>query len=201
MKDYSDKPTETPLQKCSDCDREFDQDNDSYGYDKEDNMICEGCLESHWESPTILYEFDPNEESMAVFHYSYTLNRCYDTENYEEQEGAPSCIKGAKWTSIDGWRGYVDVEINEGYTLVADGWSTDRYDDVRWKWDFNDFVDKIQNGELVPPTMLFFIFSQTSNVFSTSSQIVVKSQEEDTFLNWLADEAGLTREELQDALR
>jgi hypothetical protein len=84
---------------------------------------------------------------------------------------------------------------------VADGWSTDRYEDVRWKWDFNDFVDKIHNGELVPPTMLYFIFSQTSNVFSTSSQIVVRSHEEDTFLNWLADEADLTRQELQDALR
>jgi hypothetical protein len=138
---------------------------------------------------------------MATIHYSYTLNRYRDTENYEEQEGAPSCIKGAKWTSTGGYRGYVDVEINDGYTLVADGWSTDRYDDVRWKWDFNDFVDKIHNGELVQPTMLYFIFSPTSNVFSTSSQIVVRSYEEDTFLNWLSDEAGLTRQELQDALR
>jgi hypothetical protein len=75
------------------------------------------------------------------------------------------------------------------------------YDDVKWKWDFNEFVDKVHGGELVPPVELFFIFAQTSNVFSTSAQLVVRSHQEQTFLNWLAQEAGLTKEQLQNALK
>jgi hypothetical protein len=92
------------------------------------------------------------------------------------------------------------VEIADGFTCVAEGWTTGDYDDVKWKWDFNEFVNKVHEGELVPPVELFFIFAQTSNIFSTSAQLVVRTHQENTFLNWLAQEAGFTKEQLQQAL-
>jgi hypothetical protein len=109
------------------------------------------------------------------------------------------CIKGAKWEG--NYRGYIAVDFEEGYESVANGWTTDRYDDVKWKWNFNDFMENIIKGELIPPVEVWFIFAQTSNIFSTAVDVVVRTHQSDTFLNWLADEAGLTRDELQEALR
>jgi hypothetical protein len=37
-------------------------------------------------------------------------------------------------------------------------------------------------------------------VFSTATDIVVRVNQVDTFLNWLADEADMTREQLKTAL-
>jgi hypothetical protein len=82
------------------------------------------------------------------------------------------------------------VEIADGFTCVAEGWTTGMYDDVKWKWDFNEFVNKVHEGELVPPVELFFIFAQTSNVFSTPHNLWYVPTKKNTFLNWLAQEAG-----------
>jgi hypothetical protein len=200
MKDYSDNPTAEPIQNCVECGQEINQDNDFYEYNGSDEIICEGCNDSHWESAVIIQEFDPNEDSMRQLNYAYTLDKTRDVENYETFEGTPICIKGAKWEG-QGYRGYIAVDFNDGYESVANGWTTGRYDDVSWKWSFNDFIENIHNGTLIPPVEVWFVFARTSNVFSTATDVVVRSHQSDTFLNWLADEAGLTRQELQDALR
>jgi hypothetical protein len=199
MIDYSDNPAAEPIQKCTECGQEINQDHDFYDYNSKDEIICEGCYEHHWESAVMVYEFDPNEESMRRLDYAFTLDKTRDTDNYETFEGTPMCIKGAKWEG--NYRGYIAVDFEEGYESVANGWTTDRYDDVKWKWDFNDFMENIIKGELIPPVEVWFIFAQTSNIFSTAVDVVVRTHQSDTFLNWLADEAGLTRDELQEALR
>jgi hypothetical protein len=199
MIDYSDNPAAEPIQKCTECGQEINQDHDFYDYNSKDEIICEGCYEHHWESAVMVYEFDPNEESMRRLDYAFTLDKTRDTDNYDTFDGTPMCIKGAKWEG--NYRGYIAVDFEEGYESVANGWTTDRYDDVKWKWDFNDFMENIINGELIPPVEVWFIFAQTSNIFSTAVDVVVRTHQSDTFLNWLADEAGLTRDELQEALR
>jgi hypothetical protein len=199
MIDYSDNPAAEPIQNCTECGQEINQDNDWYDYNSKDEIICEGCYEHHWESAVMVYEFDPNEESMRRLDYAFTLDKTRDTDNYETFEGTPMCIKGAKWEG--NYRGYIAVDFEEGYESVANGWTTDRYDDVKWKWNFNDFMENIIKGELIPPVEVWFIFAQTSNIFSTAVDVVVRTHQSDTFLNWLADEAGLTRDELQEALR
>jgi hypothetical protein len=199
MIDYSDNPAAEPIQKCTECGQEINQDHDFYDYNSKDEIICEGCYEHHWESAVMVYEFDPNEESMRRLDYAFTLDKTRDTDNYDTFDGTPMCIKGAKWEG--NYRGYIAVDFEEGYESVANGWTTDRYDDVKWKWNFNDFMDNIINGELIPPVEVWFIFAQTSNIFSTAVDVVVRTHQSDTFLNWLADEAGLTRDELQEALR
>ena len=200
MKDYSDNPIDIRLQNCTECGQEIDQDNDYYEYNAKDEIICESCHSSHWEGAVSVYEYDPEYENLSRIEYSYTLDKHRDYENYDPYDGPPQCIKSAGYKRIDGWRGYVDVEIADGFTCVAEGWTTGDYDDVKWKWDFNEFVNKVHEGELVPPVELFFIFAQTSNVFSTAAQLVVRTHQEDTFLNWLAQEAGLTKKQLQQAL-
>jgi hypothetical protein len=199
MIDYSDNPAAEPIQKCTECGQEINQDHDFYEYNSKDEIICEGCYEHHWESAVMVYEFDPNEESMRRLDYAFTLDKTRDTDNYDTFDGTPMCIKGAKWEG--NYRGYIAVDFEEGYESVANGWTTDRYDDVKWKWNFNDFMENIIQGELIPPVEVWFIFAQTSNIFSTAVDVVVRTHQSDTFLNWLADEAGLTRDELQDALR
>jgi hypothetical protein len=199
MIDYSDNPAAEPIQKCTECGQEINQDHDFYDYNSKDEIICEGCYEHHWESAVMVYEFDPNEESMRRLDYAFTLDKTRDTDNYDTFDGTPMCIKGAKWEG--NYRGYIAVDFEEGYESVANGWTTDRYDDVKWKWNFNDFMENIINGELIPPVEVWFIFAQTSNIFSTAVDVVVRTHQSDTFLNWLADEAGLTRDELQEALR
>jgi hypothetical protein len=199
MIDYSDNPAAEPIQNCTECGQEINQDNDWYEYNSKDEIICDGCYEHHWESAVMVYEFDPNEESMRRLDYAFTLDKTRDTDNYDTFDGTPMCIKGAKWEG--NYRGYIAVDFEEGYESVANGWTTDRYDDVKWKWNFNDFMENIINGELIPPVEVWFIFAQTSNIFSTAVDVVVRTHQSDTFLNWLADEAGLTRDELQEALR
>jgi hypothetical protein len=199
MIDYSDNPAAEPIQKCTECGQEINQDHDFYDYNSKDEIICEGCYEHHWESAVMVYEFDPSEESMRRLDYAFTLDKTRDTDNYDTFDGTPMCIKGAKWEG--NYRGYIAVDFEEGYESVANGWTTDRYDDVKWKWNFNDFMENIINGELIPPVEVWFIFAQTSNIFSTAVDVVVRTHQSDTFLNWLADEAGLTRDELQEALR
>ena len=199
MIDYSDNPAAEPIQNCTECGQEINQDNDWHEYNSKDEIICDGCYEHHWESAVMVYEFDPNEESMRRLDYAFTLDKTRDTDNYDTFDGTPMCIKGAKWEG--NYRGYIAVDFEEGYESVANGWTTDRYDDVKWKWNFNDFMENIIKGELIPPVEVWFIFAQTSNIFSTAVDVVVRTHQSDTFLNWLADEAGLTRDELQEALR
>ena len=199
MIDYSDNPAAEPIQKCTECGQEINQDHDFYDYNSKDEIICDGCYEHHWESAVMVYEFDPNEESMRRLDYASTLDKTRDVDNYDTFDGTPVCIKGAKWEG--NYRGYIAVDFEEGYESVANGWTTDRYDDVKWKWNFNDFMENIINGELIPPVEVWFIFAQTSNIFSTAVDVVLRTHQSDTFLNWLADEAGLTRDELQEALR
>ena len=201
MIDYSDNPAAQPIQNCTECGYEINQDHDFYEYNGKDEIICDGCYESHWESAVMVYEFDPNEESVRRLDYAFNLDKTRDVDNYDTYEGTPICIKSAGWKSTDGWRGFIDVKFADGYNSIASGWSTDRYDDVKWKWNFNDFVEQIIKGTLVPPTSVWFVFAQTSNIFSTAADIVLQKKDEKKFLKWLAQETGMTRLQLQDALK
>jgi len=201
MIDYSDNPAAQPIQNCTECGYEINQDYDFYEYNGKDEIICDGCYESHWESAVMVYEFDPNEESVRRLDYAFNLDKTRDVDNYDTYEGTPICIKSAGWKSTDGWRGFIDVKFADGYNSIASGWSTDRYDDVKWKWNFNDFVEQIIKGTLVPPTSVWFVFAQTSNIFSTAADIVLQKKDEKKFLKWLAQETGMTRLQLQDALK
>jgi len=201
MIDYSDNPVDEPIQKCSECGYEINQDYDRYEYKASGDIICDECSNSHFESAVRVYEYTGPGEAVGVLDYAYGLDKTREANNYDEYEGAPECIKSAAWNSTSAWRGYVEVKFNEGYNSIASGWSTDRYDDVKWKWNFNDFVEQVCEGNLEPPTPVWFVFAQTSNIFSTATDIVLRKKDEQKFLKWLAQETGMTRMQLEEALK
>ena len=201
MIDYSDNPVDEPIQKCSECGYEINQDYDRYEYKASGDIICDECSNSHFESSVRVYEYTGPGEAVGVLDYAYGLDKTREANNYEEYEGAPECIESAAWESSSAWRGYVSVKFKEGYNSIASGWSTDRYDDVKWKWNFNDFVEQICEGNLEPPTPVWFVFAQTSNIFSSATDIVMRKKDEKRFLKWLAQETGMTRMQLEDALK
>ncbi len=201
MIDYSDNPVDAPIQKCSECEYEINQDNDFYSYNGGGDIICDECYNQHFESAVRVYEYTGPGEAVGVLDYAYGLDKTREANNYDEYEGAPECIKSAAWNSTSAWRGYVEVKFNEGYNSIASGWSTDRYDDVKWKWNFNDFVEQVCEGNLEPPTPVWFVFAQTSNIFSTATDIVLRKRDEKKFLKWLAQETGMTRMQLEEALK
>jgi hypothetical protein len=165
MKDYSDNPIDIRLQNCTECGQEIDQDNDYYEYNAKDEIICDSCYSSHWESAVSVYEYDPEYENLSRIEYSYTLDKHRDYENYDPYDGPPQCIKSAGYKRIDGWRGYVDVEIADGFTCVAEGWTTGMYDDVKWKWDFNEFVNKVHEGNCATCGAVLHLRSDEQRLF------------------------------------
>ena len=81
MKDYSDNPIDIRLQNCTECWQEIDQDNDYYEYNAKDEIICDSCYSSHWESAVSVYEYDPEYECIEHLEYSYTLGKTRNVEN------------------------------------------------------------------------------------------------------------------------
>ena len=71
---------------------------------------------------------------------------------------------------------------------------------MAYKHGFNDFVEQIGAGELECPFELIFAYGLTSNVFSVASDVVIKEEDFEAFSEWIAQEAGLSVEELQRAL-
>lgn len=184
---------------CNYCSNKIDESVDFYRFNKDGDMVCESCEAECWNEAVRVMHFDSNSESLDAYLYSYILGDTRRGEDFEEVD-IPEPIVSAKWEPTDSWRGYVYVDYKENFEVVANGWTTGNYDDVKWKWDFNEFYENVQSGELVPPVDVWFVFAQTSNVFSTAVDVVVHNHQAATFLNWLAEEAGMTRDELNQAL-
>jgi hypothetical protein len=185
--------------KCFECSESINESTDYCAFNAVGETICESCEHSHWDGAVRVGHYDPKSEDVTGYLYSYSLGQTRTSEDFEECD-IPEPIESARWKSTDGWRGYVDVQYNNNFEVIANGWATGNYDDVKWKWDFNEFYENIHEGTLVPPVDVWFVFAQTSNVFSTAVDIVVHNHQAGTFLNWLADEAGMTRKQLEDAL-
>ena len=185
--------------KCFECSETINESTDFYTFNAASEIICETCEHSHWQGAVRVMHYDPRSEDITGYLHCYSLGQTRTAEDFEECD-IPEPVEFARWKSTDAWRGYVDVQYKDKFKVVANGWATGNYDDVKWKWDFNEFYENIQDGTLVPPVDVWFVFAQTSNVFSTAVDIVVHNHQAATFLNWLADEAGMTRSELLNAL-
>jgi hypothetical protein len=180
---------------CSSCDQELDQENDLYAYNRKDEIICEGCEQSAWDYANTVVVVKDGE----ITKYLWCSDFGY--RNIEDWEDADlDSVTGFEYVRTDGWRGYWNAQIGEGYAVVANGWSTGRWEDVAYKHDFNDFVEKIGSGDLECPFELIFAYGLTSNVFSVSSDVVIREVDLEAFTEWIAQEAGLSLDDLQNAL-
>ena len=180
---------------CSSCQTEINTDNDFYRYNRKDEILCESCEQSAWEYSNTVVTVKDGEVKTYRWCDDFGF---VDTEYWESAE--LDSVTGFEYVRTDGWRGYWNAQIGEGYKVVANGWSTGKWDDVAYKHDFNDFVEQIGKGELECPFELIFAYGLTSNVFSVASDVVIKEEDFEAFSEWIAQEAGLTLEDLRDAL-
>jgi hypothetical protein len=179
---------------CSSCGNEITE-NDFVAINLAGESLCESCESSAWEYTNKVLVAHEGELTSYEWCSDFGFR---DLEYYEQSD--PDGVDGFTYHRIDGWRGYWEPEISKGFIDVASGWSTGRYDDVSWKHKFNDLMSDIQQGELSCPCKIVFVFGLTSNVFSASTDVLIKETELEKFTNWLQDEAGLTIEDLKQSL-
>lgn len=120
-------------------------------------------------------------------------------EHYEMVD-APDGVEKLEYKSTDAWRGYHYPVIEDGYMTVADGWATGRWSDVPWKHKFNDFVDALSNGSMICPVKIVITCGLTSNVFSTSINVIIAESDFDKFNEWMVEESGMSIEDMKSAL-
>ena len=179
--------------KCKHC-KSVIEENDFYAYDKNSDPVCESCEQSAWGYANTVVVYNLSEKQTFKWCDEFGFRDDY----WEERN--PKAVSGFKYVRTGGWRGYWDVIIADGYKAVASGWSTGSWSDVPWKHLFNDFCEKISEGEVECPFELTFAFGLTSNVFSVSSDVIIKESEMDSFLEWMSAELGYGAEELNNAL-
>lgn len=180
---------------CACCEQEINE-NDGIYYTQDDKPYCESCESGAWDYSNTVVECHQGENTRYIWCAEFGFRH---TEYWEEVN--PDGVDGFKYIRTDGWRGYWDPVIAEGYTTLASGWSTGRWDDVAYKHKFNDLVEGIHQGELECPCKVIFAFGLTSNVFSVASDVIIREKDLEAFQEWLCQEAGITIEELQNSLR
>lgn len=180
--------------KCSQCECEL-TDNDGIHYSTSDEPFCDQCEGETWKYASSVLTTHNGVTTKYLWTSEFGFR---DAEWWEER--SPNGVKGFKYVRTDAWRGYFDPIIEDGYTTLASGWSTGKYDDVSWKHAFNDFVDEIGEGKRECPFEIIFAFGLTSNVFSIASDIIIRESDLDEFTEWIAEETGYTIDQLQKAL-
>lgn len=170
-------------QKCSLCEEVIENEDETF-YTKEGNEACIACYERASESASKIVKFSPDGTN-EQFYYSE------DFDFNEDGGGSTTPIKEQKWVQSDGWRGYTDWEYEDGFIELVDGWVTSMADDTtRRKIDLSKYFDDMFSGEIIPPCDIYWLFGNTSNVFSTASTIVIRDGDQDLINDWLKEVSG-----------
>lgn len=166
-------------------------------FDVNGEPICESCEQNAWNHHQSVFVCEDGESKKFI----WCEEMGWRSAEYFEQE-EPSGVETWKYVRTDGWRGYYAPILKDGYTDIASGWVTGRYDDVRYKHTFNDLYDRIIEGEIDCPFRVIFAFGLTSNVFSVTGDVIVRESDAEKFGEWLIAEAGLENgiDDLQSAL-
>jgi hypothetical protein len=171
-------------------DLEHDQESTiaTFGEHK-DAVICGSCRESDLgdsASTIMLFQADGERE---VVRFGDFLAEVREPE-YAMGEEAPSwfddMIKKRNYVRTDGWRGYFDTTPEGEFKKITSGWVTGYPDDtVAYKMDAAELFEKLRDGDVEPPVEIYWLFEPTSNVFSTASEIFVKTADYDKAAEWL----------------
>lgn len=187
---------QTNIIKCESCQADIDTDTDLFYTTIEGQDICESCEQYAWEYPCQVITTLRGEVDKYLWCREFGFR---DTEYFEEAQS--EAVQSFKYVRTDGWHGYWDVVLGSGYTNLASGWATGYYDDVSWKHKFNNLVDSVLEGRLECPYEIIFAFAPTSNIFSTSSDVICRESDVEGITQWLCDEAGITIDELKQSLK
>lgn len=183
-------------QKCAECDGDIYPDFDDVQWSNvKEDWICYGCYETDqsYASKVILFDDHPlerYEDRYIIYVGDLTVMDSWGDE--------PDLEVRRTYHSTDGWRGYHETKIT-GWSSVMDGWTTGDWGDYTGnrKRGFNEWVEALQEGEIIPPCRVAVICDPTSNVFSTAITVAVPDEDRDLFLEWLGED---TMEELEEAL-
>jgi len=198
--------------KCHGCGTFFDPDYDSSYFSRSGELYCFGCYENAETHASTVVAILPQTEADDVdnetlysevittkFDDDFTFYAVVGDESCEvDEDGYPEPVAGQHWVSTDAWRGYSSFDWLEGFETVECGWVTGFPDETtRRKADLAELFEDIRSGELVPPVALYWVFGQTSNVFSIACDIVVKSEDREQLDAWLVECAGTSAEDLR----
>jgi hypothetical protein len=177
---------------CAACGCDIEYGN-SY-IDEDGADVCESCEANAWNYANTVVVISDGE----VTKFLHSSMGWREAEYFEQE--SPDAVEKFEYKSTDGWRGYHQPVLADGYVTLADGWSTGNYSDVPWKHKFNNFVSELASGEKVCPVDVTLAYGLTSNVFSVSTDIIVASGDVDEFTAWVANEMGYSVDDLQAAL-
>jgi hypothetical protein len=152
---------------------------------------------------TVIQTWSPQDQETKKYYYPHEIGKAFNVyweEIYSDDDEYHQPVEDCKWVNSSAWRGYMDVEFKDGWKDIESGWATGYWEDVSWKHKFNDLVGEIIGENSDCPVMVSIVSSLTSNVFSQATSIVVRSKDEETFLDWLENEYGMTREQLKTSL-
>lgn len=206
--------------KCIACEEEFEVDpdkdiginqdgeeiyltfTDEFCLAGEGQLICEPCKESdaYHLTTVVRYGLEGKDYVVKIGNYNAWVEKedCWDTYG-EELEEAYQIVKNRKWISTDPWRGYYSIDgVNHQFKVAVDGWVTGYPDrTVSYKEFTCRLYEYLQdNGAPFP---VWWIFSPTSNVFSTAVDVVILKKNEKRFWKWIKEEFNQDREKVEFA--
>lgn len=150
---------------------------------------------THKEGSTALFNARMEHGLIHSHDYDYVVNRgeLLHPRFYIDsldQLARPKWFKDARvvfgYQSTDAWRGYSTFEAPSGWTTLTHGWVTSWPDETtRRKVDAIDVYEALYASDIVSPVPMLWCFGATSNVFSTSTEIMVPDGSEDLVNAWL----------------
>ena len=151
--------------KCFSCSEYYDEYEMSYTLT--DKRCCGSCKEQIECTASSCIHINP------IMGESVTENFTKEFGSFENYPEMPYPVKEEVYIHTDGWRGYTDWILNDGYVEVSEGWTTGCPEsNTSRKALFNEMIEEWMGDPCLAPCELWVICGVTSNVFSTSVTIV-----------------------------
>lgn len=165
--------TMTDTAVCISCDEPVNTDgtDDVYWANLAEGWQCWPCRESEEQYGATIVHLMPGAEPVRILWteaFAFDMGYGEDVDLHEEYPGLAQ-----KWHSTDGWRGYTDVTIPDGWEPVEDGegsalWGT--------RTRTSDLAQSlIEQGDEVDREYLI-VTAPTSNVFALTIDIFVREE-------------------------
>lgn len=165
------------LAKCSACTEWRDPENvcfeDEYDSGSSD-YLCSECWENQNQLGTANF-LDKQGKLGSIIMCDYQLIEDYDGADVPSE--VLDFLKSLTWKNTDGWRGYYHFEGTlEGFKLLESDWFSgfDGYNLSNDNEILYKHLDKAREGKSAPvPFEILTIFTRTSNVFSTATDLYI----------------------------
>jgi hypothetical protein len=170
------------MSKCPSCDEE----QEDFQETRSGGQVCQACYENGIEYASTITCFQNGELQSTRFDNDF---------NYGFEDGPDpfEVVQEQKWVNTDGWRGYTDWVLKPEYQEFAGGWVTGYPDEtVKHKVVIHELFEDLKEGKECPVN-LFWLFGNTSNVFSQVTSLVVLKSDLPAFEAWLESNYGVQK--------